>query len=104
MSQDQRERSLKNFRDGIANVLVATDVAARGIGLHSNDVKNNIILIFTINNTDICDIAHVIQFDLPISPNEFSTFIHRIGRTGRAGRTGLATSFYVSGREHDHNN
>jgi len=83
-SQDDRIFALNKFRKGITNILVATDVAARGL--------------------DIFDISHVIQFDLPVSPNDFSTFIHRIGRTGRAGRSGLATSFYVSGQKYDANN
>jgi ATP-dependent RNA helicase RhlE len=69
-SQTARQRALKNFRSGKTRVLVATDVAARGI--------------------DVDDISHVIQFDLP---NEPETYVHRIGRTGRAGARGIALSF-----------
>ena len=64
---------------GKARVLVATDVAARGI--------------------DISGVSHVINADLPEIPNDFDSYVHRIGRTGRAGRTGIATSLYVPGRE-----
>lgn len=78
-SQAQREYALRNFRLGHARVLVATDVAARGL--------------------DIPEVTHVVQFDLPISSEDFDTFIHRIGRTGRAGKNGIATSFYVPGTE-----
>lgn len=69
-SQGARQRALGNFRTGRTRVLVATDVAARGI--------------------DVEDITHVIQFDLP---NEPETYVHRIGRTGRAGADGIALSF-----------
>jgi ATP-dependent RNA helicase RhlE len=69
-SQSQRTAALKKFADGKARVLVATDVAARGI--------------------DISHIAHVVNFDLP---NGSDDFVHRIGRTGRAGATGVATTF-----------
>lgn len=69
-SQMARQTALKNFRSGRTRVLVATDVAARGI--------------------DVDDISHVIQFDLP---NEPETYIHRIGRTGRAGADGVALAF-----------
>ena len=55
-------------------MLVATDVAARGL--------------------DISDISHVINFTLP---DDFDSYVHRIGRTGRAGHTGLATAFYIPG-------
>lgn len=82
-SQAQREAALRAFRSGAARVLVATDVAARGL--------------------DIPSVMHVIQFDLPASPEEFDTYVHRIGRTGRAGSKGLATSFYVPGRESEGN-
>jgi ATP-dependent RNA helicase DDX23/PRP28 len=68
-SQDQREISLEGFRTRRYNVLVATDVAGRGI--------------------DIPDVAHVINYDMPSS---IETYTHRIGRTGRAGKTGVATS------------
>ena len=43
--------------------------------------------------------THVIQFDLPLSSEDFDVYVHRIGRTGRAGMAGLATAFYVPGRE-----
>ena len=69
-SQNARERALEAFRSGRIRVLVATDVASRGI--------------------DIDDVSHVINFDLP---NESETYVHRIGRTGRAGRDGVALSF-----------
>lgn len=78
-SQSQREHALKLFRDGVIDVLVATDVAARGL--------------------DIPDVAHVIQFDLPISAEDFDVYVHRIGRTGRAGSSGIATALFVPGRE-----
>ena len=77
-SQAQRESALWQFRAGQIRVLVATDVAARGL--------------------DVPAVTHVIQFDLPISSDDFDTYVHRIGRTGRAGKAGVATSFYVPGR------
>ncbi|MFK0162282.1 DEAD/DEAH box helicase [Rhizobium sp. NPDC090279] len=69
-SQGQRERALKGFRDGEIRVLVATDVAARGI--------------------DIPGVSHVYNFDLPEVPD---AYVHRIGRTARAGRDGIAIAF-----------
>ena len=69
-SQNARERALDDFKDGSCRVLVATDIAARGI--------------------DIEGITHVINFDLPNIPESYA---HRIGRTGRAGATGTALSF-----------
>ncbi|KAH7856955.1 hypothetical protein Vadar_007301 [Vaccinium darrowii] len=69
-SQEQREISLEGFRAKRYNVLVATDVAGRGI--------------------DIPDVAHVINHDMP---GNIEMYTHRIGRTGRAGKTGLATTF-----------
>ena len=69
MNQDARTRTLNRFRDGRVTVLVATDVAARGL--------------------DIDDISHVFNYDLPEDPE---IFVHRIGRTGRAGKTGVAIS------------
>jgi ATP-dependent RNA helicase RhlE len=69
-SQNARERALDHFRRGKMPVLVATDVAARGI--------------------DVDDISHVINFDLPTVPE---SYVHRIGRTGRAGAKGRAISF-----------
>jgi superfamily II DNA/RNA helicase len=72
-SQGQRNRALSDFRDGVVRVLVATDIAARGI--------------------DISHVAHVINYDLPQVPEDY---VHRIGRTARAGRTGEAMSFISS--------
>lgn len=69
-SQSARERALAGFRDGKVRVLVATDIASRGI--------------------DIDNVSHVINFDLP---NEAESYVHRIGRTGRAGREGIAIAF-----------
>jgi ATP-dependent RNA helicase DeaD len=69
LSQEARERTLGRFRQGQVKVLVATDVAARGL--------------------DIDDITHVFNFHLPDDPE---VFVHRIGRTGRAGKTGVAIS------------
>ncbi|MHA2269693.1 MAG: DEAD/DEAH box helicase [Promethearchaeota archaeon] len=69
-SQSARQSALKNFRTGKARVLVATDVASRGI--------------------DVDNISHVIQFDLPDVPE---TYLHRIGRTARAGAGGTAFAF-----------
>lgn len=69
-SQGQRKRALDSFRNNGVNVLVATDVAARGI--------------------DVIDITHVINFDVP---HTYDDYIHRIGRAGRAGRTGHALTF-----------
>ncbi len=69
-SQSQRTAALKKFSEGKARVLVATDVAARGL--------------------DVSNIAHVVNYDLP---NGSDDFVHRIGRTGRAGATGVATTF-----------
>jgi superfamily II DNA/RNA helicase len=68
-SQNQRERVLKNFRDGRVRTLVATDIAARGI--------------------DVDGVSHVINFDLPNIPE---SYVHRIGRTARAGADGVAIS------------
>lgn len=69
-SQAQRERALSAFRDGTVDVLVATDVLARGI--------------------DISDVRYVVNFDVPAEPTDY---IHRIGRTGRAGELGWAITF-----------
>jgi ATP-dependent RNA helicase RhlE len=69
-SQSQRKRALDRFSSGAARVLVATDVAARGL--------------------DVDDISHVFNFDLPVEPE---AYVHRIGRTGRAGAEGVALSF-----------
>ena len=69
-SQGARQRALENFREGRCRVLVATDIAARGI--------------------DIDDITHVVNFELP---NVAESYVHRIGRTARAGTGGIAISF-----------
>ena len=69
-SQNARQRALTNFKSGHTRVLVATDIAARGI--------------------DVDELSHVINFELPNVPE---TYVHRIGRTGRAGASGIAFSF-----------
>ena len=69
-SQNQRTKALTNFKNHKIRVLVATDIAARGI--------------------DVDDLTHVINYDLPETPE---TYVHRIGRTGRAGHSGIAISF-----------
>lgn len=69
-SQNARQRALSNFKSKKTRVLVATDIAARGI--------------------DIDDLSHVINYELPNIPE---TYVHRIGRTGRAGASGIALSF-----------
>jgi ATP-dependent RNA helicase RhlE len=69
-TQNQRNQALSGFQDGYYRVLVATDIAARGIHVEG--------------------IAHVVNYDLPQAPEDF---IHRAGRTGRAGATGTATTF-----------
>ncbi|WP_018979054.1 DEAD/DEAH box helicase, partial [Saccharibacillus kuerlensis] len=69
-SQNARQAALNNFKNGVTRVLVATDIAARGI--------------------DIDELTHVINFNLPNIPE---TYVHRIGRTGRAGRDGISISF-----------
>ena len=76
MSQEQRDRVMKRTRAGGVDLLVATDVAARGL--------------------DIEQLSHVVNFDVPESP---ATYVHRIGRTGRAGREGVAITL-VEPREH----
>jgi len=69
-SQNARQRALDRFKAGRARVLVATDIAARGI--------------------DVSDVSHVVNFELP---NEPESYVHRIGRTARAGASGIAVSF-----------
>ena len=69
-SQSARQRALEGFREGHVRVLVATDIASRGI--------------------DVDDVSHVVNFDLP---NEPESYVHRIGRTARAGAEGMAYSF-----------
>ncbi|TVU44502.1 hypothetical protein EJB05_03946 [Eragrostis curvula] len=73
-TQQEREYALRSFKSGATPILVATDVAARGL--------------------DIPHVAHVINFDLP---NDIDDYVHRIGRTGRAGKSGLATAFFNEG-------
>jgi len=77
LSQAQRERVLTDFRKGKVKVLIATDVAARGL--------------------DIEDVTLVINYDIPESPE---WYVHRIGRTGRAGKEGKAITFVSSDEEH----
>lgn len=69
-NQEQREQGIKGFRDGTYNILIATDVAGRGI--------------------DVPDVALVINYDMP---NNIEAYTHRIGRTGRAGKKGTALTF-----------
>jgi ATP-dependent RNA helicase DeaD len=76
LSQEQRDRVMQRFRDGTTELLVATDVAARGL--------------------DIEHVSHVFNFDVPSSPD---AYVHRIGRTGRAGREGVAITL-AEPREH----
>jgi ATP-dependent RNA helicase DeaD len=78
LNQAKRDSVLRRFKEGTIEVLVATDVAARGL--------------------DISGVTHVYNFDLPQDPE---SYVHRIGRTGRAGKTGLAITF-VTPREMDH--
>lgn len=75
-AQDQRDRVMKRVRAGSVDLLVATDVAARGL--------------------DVEQLSHVVNFDVPASPE---SYVHRIGRTGRAGREGVAITF-AEPREH----
>jgi ATP-dependent RNA helicase RhlE len=69
-SQNARQKALEDFRTGASRILVATDIAARGI--------------------DVDDISHVVNFELPV---DAESYVHRIGRTARAGRAGVAYSF-----------
>lgn len=73
ITQAQREKTLNKFRKKLVNILVATDVAARGI--------------------DIADLSHVINFSLPQDPE---SYVHRVGRTGRAGKSGTAITFVTN--------
>ena len=75
-SQSQREAALKGFKAGKTQILVATDVAARGI--------------------DIDSVSHVINYDVPVVPEDY---VHRIGRTGRAGNTGRAITLLTTAEE-----
>jgi superfamily II DNA/RNA helicase len=70
LGQGQRERALRAFRNGKVDVLVATDVAARGL--------------------DVDDVTHVVNYECP---EDDKAYLHRTGRTGRAGRTGIAVTF-----------
>jgi ATP-dependent RNA helicase DeaD len=76
MTQEQRDRVMKKLRGGAADLLVATDVAARGL--------------------DIARLTHVVNYDVPCSPE---AYVHRIGRVGRAGREGVAITL-AEAREH----
>jgi superfamily II DNA/RNA helicase len=78
MSQGQRERAMGAFRAGEARILVATDIAGRGI--------------------DVPETSHVVNYDLPDEPE---AYVHRIGRTGRMGRPGRAFTFVQSDQAHD---
>lgn len=78
LNQAKRDSVLRKFKEGTIEVLVATDVAARGL--------------------DISGVTHVFNFDIP---QDSESYVHRIGRTGRAGKTGLAITF-VTPREIDH--
>lgn len=75
-SQNARQRALNGFRDGSVRILVATDIAARGI--------------------DVPGITHVVNYDLPDEPE---TYVHRIGRTGRNGASGASLTLYDPGTE-----
>ena len=70
LEQGKREQVLKAFREGTVPILIATNVASRGL--------------------DIDDVSHVVNYDLPQNLEEY---VHRIGRTGRAGKAGIAMSF-----------
>ena len=75
-AQSQREEALADFKKGVHRILVATDVAARGLHIEG--------------------VAHVINYDLPMVAEDY---VHRIGRTGRAGASGLATSLVTQNRK-----
>ncbi|MDG5786046.1 DEAD/DEAH box helicase [Evansella sp. AB-P1] len=78
MKQERRDQVIRKFKRGTIEVMVATDVAARGL--------------------DVNDVSHVINFDLP---QDSESYVHRIGRTGRAGKKGISYSF-VTPKEKDH--
>ncbi|WP_418790842.1 DEAD/DEAH box helicase [Phosphitispora sp. TUW77] len=78
LNQGKRDSVIRNFKKSVTEILVATDVAARGL--------------------DITDITHVYNFDIPQDPE---SYVHRIGRTGRAGKSGIAVTF-VTPREMNH--
>ena len=73
LSQQKRDTVVRQFKESTIDILVATDVAARGL--------------------DISGVTHVYNFDMPQDPE---IYVHRVGRTGRAGQTGLATTFVIS--------
>lgn len=73
LSQPKRDSVIRQFKENTIDILVATDVAARGL--------------------DISGVTHVYNFDMPQDPE---SYVHRVGRTGRAGRTGMATTFVIS--------
>jgi superfamily II DNA/RNA helicase len=77
-SQSQRESALGRFASGRVDVLIATDVAARGL--------------------DLDDITHVVNFD---PPHDHTDYVHRVGRTARAGRSGAGVTFVVAAQRHD---
>ena len=76
--QNQRQRTLEQFKSSEITILLATDVASRGL--------------------DIQDVSHVINYDIPAS---FDDYVHRIGRTGRANKKGVALTF-VEGYQNPH--
>jgi ATP-dependent RNA helicase RhlE len=78
-SQNARQRALTNFKNRTTRVLIATDIAARGI--------------------DIDELTHVINYEIPNIPE---TYVHRIGRTGRAGASGIALTFCDGEEEIDY--
>ncbi|MEI2420429.1 C-terminal helicase domain-containing protein, partial [Arthrospira platensis SPKY2] len=69
-NQSQRQRALREFKQSAVDILIATDVASRGI--------------------DVDNITHVINFD---APESYDDYVHRIGRTARAGKSGMAITF-----------
>lgn len=78
LTQGKRDMVLRQFREGVTDILVATDVAARGL--------------------DVSGVTHIYNFDIP---QDAENYVHRIGRTGRAGQAGLAVTFVIS-RELNH--
>ena len=78
LTQGAREKALQRFTDGKVDVLIATDVAARGL--------------------DLDDITHVINYD---PPQDYKEYVHRVGRTARAGRSGTGVTFVDPSQQHD---